>query len=49
MHCLHVEVEKIVQKAMVLQLVIPWQFVSCAYPAMRKTFPYLVQLMKIKQ
>ena len=42
MHCLHAEGEKIfVQKAVVLQLVIPWQFFSCAYPGMRKTCPYL--------
>ena len=50
MHCLHVEGEKIfVQKAVVLQLVIPWQFLSCAHPGMRKTCPYLVQLRKRKQ
>ena len=34
--CVRVEVEKIVQKAVVLQVVIPWQFFSCAYPAKRK-------------
>ena len=40
MHCLHVEGEKIfVQKAVVLQLVIPWQFFSCAYPGVPISSP----------